>query len=255
MGKVDQLESDRALELLKIASLEGGKVIDKEQTARIQMVASLTAKELNKLVQFLQENVGDQNRLLRVQSDEIGEHVVNVFGAEASTKSFVQPLHSLLVVTDDSKHAETKGDLGALVFRILLLLFSLRGIRPVGSRPNLDVHDTRSSQALGQVLQHKVVTQTNHPILDLDCLGSIEAGGELDQSLVNFIFRRVDTLVKCNLSGALWRGLHWFEHKARLMDKKSPLSIVLRPMSSYLSLEGRHGVYRAHLFTKYSDNC
>ena len=111
MGKVDQLESDRALELLEIASLEGGKVIDKEQTARIQMVASLTAKELNKLVQFLQENVGDQNRLLRIQSDEIGEHVVNVFGAEASTKSFVQPLHSLLVVTDDSKHAETKGDL------------------------------------------------------------------------------------------------------------------------------------------------
>ena len=107
MGKVDELEPDRALELFDLASLEGGKVIDKEQTARIQMVASLTAKELNKLVQFLQENVGDQNRLLRIQSDEIGEHVVNVFGAEASTKSFVQPLHPLLVVTDDSKHAET----------------------------------------------------------------------------------------------------------------------------------------------------
>ena len=111
MGKVDQLEPDRALELLDTASLEGGKVIDKEQTARIQMVTPLTAEELNKLLELLQENVGDQNRLLGVKSDEVGEHVVNVFGAQASTKSFVQPLHPLLVVTDDSKHTETKGDL------------------------------------------------------------------------------------------------------------------------------------------------
>ena len=111
MGKVDELEPDRALELLDLASLEGGKVIDKQQTARIQMVTSLTAKELHKLLQFLQENVGNQNRLLGVESDEVGEHVVNVFAAQASTKSFVQPLHPLLVVTDDSKHAETKGDL------------------------------------------------------------------------------------------------------------------------------------------------
>ena len=102
MGKVDQLEPDRALELLDIASLEGGKVIDKEQTAGIQMVTPLTAEELNKLLELLQENVGNQNRLLGVKSDEIGEHVVNVFGAQASTKSFVQPLHPLLVVTDDS---------------------------------------------------------------------------------------------------------------------------------------------------------
>ena len=111
MGKVDQLEPDRALELLDIASLEGGKVIDKEQTAGIQMVTPLTAEELNKLLELLQENVGNQNRLLGVKSDEVGEHVVNVFGAQASTKSFVQPLHPLLVVTDDSKHTETKGDL------------------------------------------------------------------------------------------------------------------------------------------------
>ena len=75
------------------------------------MVTSLTAKELHKLLKFLQENVGNQNRLLCVKSDEIGEHVVNVFSAQASTKSFFQLLHSLLVVTDDSKHAETKGDL------------------------------------------------------------------------------------------------------------------------------------------------
>ena len=107
MGKVDELEPDRALELFEIASLEGGKVIDKQQAARIQMVTSLTAKELHKLLQFLQENVGNQNRLLGVKSDEVGEHVVNVFGTQASTKSFVQPLHPLLVVTDDSKHAET----------------------------------------------------------------------------------------------------------------------------------------------------
>jgi hypothetical protein len=87
MGKVDELEPDRALELFEIASLEGGKVIDKQQAARIQMVTSLTAKELHKLLQFLQENVGNQNRLLGVKSDEVGEHVVNVFGAQASTKS------------------------------------------------------------------------------------------------------------------------------------------------------------------------
>ena len=132
MGKVDQLEPDRALELLDTASLEGGKVIDKEQTARIQMVTPLTAEELNKLLELLQENVGDQNRLLGVKSDEVGEHVVNVFGAQASTKSFVQPLHPLLVVTDDSKHTETKGDLEEHIINVIKLLpsFALETLVP-----------------------------------------------------------------------------------------------------------------------------
>ena len=111
MCKVDELQPDGALEVLQIASLEGSKVIDKEQTACIQMVMPLTAKELNKLLQFLQENFGNQNRLLSVKSDEVREHFVNVFAAQASTKSFVQPLHPLLVVADDAKHAEAKGDL------------------------------------------------------------------------------------------------------------------------------------------------
>ena len=61
MGEVNELQPDRPLELLKIAFLEGGKVIDKEQTAGIQMVMPLTAEEVNKLFQFFQENVGNQN--------------------------------------------------------------------------------------------------------------------------------------------------------------------------------------------------
>ena len=111
MGKVDELQPDRPLERLEIACLEGGKVIDEEQTAGIQMVKPLTAEKLYKLLQPLQENVGNQNRLLSVESDEIGEHVVDVFGTQATTKSLVKPLHPLLVVADDSKHTEAKGDL------------------------------------------------------------------------------------------------------------------------------------------------
>ena len=61
MGEVNELQPDRPLELLEIAFLEGSKVIDKEQTAGIQMVMPLTAEEVNKLFQFFQENVGNQN--------------------------------------------------------------------------------------------------------------------------------------------------------------------------------------------------
>ena len=111
MGKVDELEFDRVLEFLRVASLDWCKIVDEKKTTGVEVVAPLILKELHKLVQLLQENVGNQNRLFGVKSDEVGEHVVNVFGTQASTKSFVQPLHPLLVVTDDSKHAETKGDL------------------------------------------------------------------------------------------------------------------------------------------------
>ena len=89
MGEVNELQPDRAFELLKVASLERVKVVDKKQTACIKMVTPLTAKELNKLFQFLQEDLCHKDRLLSVESDEVVEHLVNVFGTEASTKSFV----------------------------------------------------------------------------------------------------------------------------------------------------------------------
>ena len=61
MSKVNKLQLHRAFELLHISNLEGVKVINKKQTACIKMVTPLTAKEVHKLFQFLQENLGNKN--------------------------------------------------------------------------------------------------------------------------------------------------------------------------------------------------
>ena len=75
------------------------------------MVTLLTAKEVHKLFQFLQENLGNKNWLLFVKSNEIGEQIINVDGRQALTKSFIPPLHPILVVSGNSHHTEAKGGL------------------------------------------------------------------------------------------------------------------------------------------------
>ena len=49
--------------------------------------------------------------ILIVKSNEIGEQIINVDGRQALTKSFIPPLHPILVMSGNSHHTEAKGGL------------------------------------------------------------------------------------------------------------------------------------------------
>ena len=108
MGKVDQLEFDRVLEFLRVASLDWCKIVDEKKTTGVEVVAPLTLKELHKLVQLLQENVGNKNREMRLKSDEMVQHFMDIGDAKVPAKSLIDSLHPLLIVADDPQHAEAE---------------------------------------------------------------------------------------------------------------------------------------------------
>ena len=108
MGKVDQLEFDRVLEFLRVASLDWCKIVDEKKTTGVEVVAPLTLKELHKLVQLLQENVGNKNREMRLKSDEMVQHFMDVADTKVPAESLIDPLHPFLIVADDPQHAEAE---------------------------------------------------------------------------------------------------------------------------------------------------
>ena len=108
MGKVDQLEFDRVLEFLRVASLDWCKIVDEKKTTGVEVVAPLTLKELHKLVQLLQENVGNKNREMRSKSDEMVQHFMDVADTKVPAESLIDPLHPLFIVADDPQHTEAE---------------------------------------------------------------------------------------------------------------------------------------------------
>ena len=108
MGKVDQLEFDRVLEFLRVASLDWCKIVDEKKTTGVEVVAPLTLKELHKLVQLLQENVGNKNREMRLKSDEMVQHFMDVADTKVPAESLIDSLHPLFIVADDPQHAEAE---------------------------------------------------------------------------------------------------------------------------------------------------
>ena len=111
MGKVDQLQFDRILEFLHVASLNRCKIINEKKTTGVKVVAPLILEELHKLVQFLQENVGNKNREMRFKSDEMVQHFMDVADTKVPAESLIDSLHPLFIVADDPQHTEAEGHL------------------------------------------------------------------------------------------------------------------------------------------------
>ena len=108
MGKVDQLEFDRVLEFLRVPGLDWCKIVDEKKTTGVKVVAPLVLEEPQKLVQLLQENVGNENREMRLKSDEMVQHFMDVADTKVPAESLIDSLHPLLIVADDPQHAEAE---------------------------------------------------------------------------------------------------------------------------------------------------
>ena len=111
MGKVDQFESNRVLEFLRVASLDWCKIVNEKKTTGVKVVAPLILEELHKLVQLLQEDVGNKDREMRFKSDEMVQHFMDVTDTEVPAESLIDSLHPLLIVADDPQHTEAEGHL------------------------------------------------------------------------------------------------------------------------------------------------
>ena len=108
MGKVDQLQFDRVLEFLHVASLNRCKIINEKKTTGVKVVAPLILEELHKVVQLLQEKVGNKNREMRFKSDEMVQHFMDVADTKVPAESLIDSLHPFFIVTDDPQHAEAE---------------------------------------------------------------------------------------------------------------------------------------------------
>ena len=111
MGKVDQFESNRVLEFLRVASLDWCKIVNEKKTTGVKVVAPLILEELHKLVQLLQEDVGNKDREMRFKSDEMVQHFMDVTDTEVPAESLIDSLHPLFIVADDPQHTEAEGHL------------------------------------------------------------------------------------------------------------------------------------------------
>ena len=108
MGKVDQLQFDRVLEFLHVASLNRCKIINEKKTTGVKVVAPLILEELHKVVQLLQEKVGNKNREMRFKSDEMVQHFMDVADTKVPAESLIDSLHPLFIVADDPQHTEAE---------------------------------------------------------------------------------------------------------------------------------------------------